>query len=237
VILQALRFPTTSWSLVLAARQEQATLPREAVARLCQAYWYPVYGYIRSRGLAPEDARDLTQEFFLRLLDKQYLNAVDAPRGRFRWFLQAAVKRFLVNEYHRARAARRGGGAPLLSLEMDGAERRYSREPADPATPETVFDRRWSLLLLERALDRLRRDHEARGQGRLFEQLKPHLTGEAGSYRAAAEALGSTEGAVKVAVHRLRRRFAESLRQEIGETVASEDDIDAELRFLMDTLQ
>lgn len=228
---------------MLAAREEQQAPPetasRQAIERLCQAYWYPVYAYIRARNSSPEAARDLTQEFFLRLLDKHHLNAIDAPRGRFRWFLQTAVKHFLANEYERARAQKRGGGRAFLSLEMQRAEDAYRREPADPATPETLFDRRWSLLLLNRAMDRLRAEHENSGKGGQFDRLRPYLVAEedAPSYRAAAEALGATEGAVKVAVHRLRRRFAEALRAEIAETVSSESEVDAELQFLLGALQ
>ena len=193
---------------MLAAKQENATLSGEALERLCKLYWYPVYGYIRARGQTPDAARDLTQEFFLRLLDKQHLNAIDAPRGRFRWFLQAAIKNFLANEYDRGKAQKRGGGRTFLSLEMEGAEQMYRIEPADPHTPETIFDRRWSLLLLSRAMERMRAEHAH------FDRLQQYLTGDDDriSYRELAGELGSTEGALRVAVHRMRRRFGEILR-------------------------
>ncbi len=237
-----MNFPTTSWSLVLAAKQEQGSNSvgsQGAMERLCQAYWYPVYAYVRARGSSPDAALDLTQEFFLRLLDKHQLNSIEAPRGRFRWFLQTAVKHFLANEYDRARAQKRGGGRAALPLEIGDAEQRYLLEPADPATPETLFDRRWSLLLLNRAMDRVRAEHERSGKGAQFDRLRPYLVGDedAASYRAAAEQLGATEGAVKVAVHRMRRRFGEALREEIAETVAGAEEVDAELQFLLKALQ
>jgi RNA polymerase sigma-70 factor (ECF subfamily) len=232
-------FPTTSWSLVLAAKREDGGVTRQAMERLCQAYWYPVYGYIRTRVGSADEAGDLTQEFFLRLLDKRRLDAIEAPRGRFRWFLQAAVKHFLANERDRQRAQKRGGGRPALSFDRERAEEAYRMEPPDPATPETIFERRWCLLLLDRAMDRLRRDYEASGKLALFQGLKPYLVGAGGapSYRASAAKLGLSEGAVKVAVHRMRRKFAEALRAEIAETVAGESEIDGELQFLMATFQ
>lgn len=231
-------FPTTSWSLVLAAKGAGA-VSGAALERLCGLYWYPVYAYIRSRRSSPEDSRDLTQEFFFRLLDKHYLDAIDAPRGRFRWFLQAAVKNLLANEYDRIQAQKRGGGQVFLSLEMEGAEQMYRLEPVDQLTPEKIFDRGWSRLLLNRAMDRMRQEHEKSGKRAHFDRLKQYLVGDddPASYRDAAQAMGATEGAVKVAVHRLRRRFAEVLRAEIAETVLDESEVDAELRFLISALR
>jgi len=230
---KTLHFPTTSWSLVLAAKQESASLSGEALESLCKLYWYPVYGFIRARGQTPDAARDLTQEFFLRLLDKQHLNAIDAPRGRFRWFLQAAVRNFLANEYDRTQAQKRGGGQTFLSLEMQGAEQMYRIEPFDPHTPETLFDRRWGMLLLSRAMERIAKEQPH------FDRLQPHLMGDEDriSYKKLAGEIGSTEGAARVAVHRMRRRFGEILREEIAATVLQESEVDAELQFLMDALQ
>jgi RNA polymerase sigma-70 factor (ECF subfamily) len=192
-----------------------------------------VYGFIRARGQSPDAARDLTQEFFLRLLDKQFLDAIKAPRGRFRWFLQAAVKNFLANEYDRSQARKRGGSQTFLSLEMEGAEQMYRIEPADPQTPETLFDRRWGLLLLNRAMERMRTETPN------FDRLQPHLMGDEDriSYRELAAGLGTTEGAARVAVHRMRRRFGEILREEIAATVLDEAEVDAELQFLMRALR
>lgn len=233
-----MNFPTTSWSLVLAAKEPAAGVSGAALERLCELYWYPVYAYIRSRRGSPEDARDLTQEFFFRLLDKHYLAAIEAPRGRFRWFLQSAVKNFLANEYDSRQAQKRGGGHTFLSLDMDGAEQMYRLEPADRSTPEKIFDRRWGLLLLSRAMERLRQEQEKLGKSAHFDRLKQYLVGDddQSSYQDAARSMGTTEGAVKVAVYRLRRRFAEALRAEIAETVRNQTDVDAELRFLMTAL-
>jgi RNA polymerase sigma-70 factor (ECF subfamily) len=231
-------FPTTSWSLVLAARQGPAEFSRPALEQLCELYWYPVYAYIRSRGNSPDEAGDLTQEFFFRLLDKDYLDAIEAPRGRFRWFLQGAIKNFLANEYDARHAQKRGGGRVIQSLDAVRAEQTYRLEPADPATPEKIFDRRWSLLLLNRVMARLGEEHAKSGKNEHFARLKQYLVGDDDvSYRDLALAIGLTEGAVKVAVHRLRRRFAEMLRAEIAETVADASEVDGELMFLMGALR
>jgi RNA polymerase sigma factor (sigma-70 family) len=232
-------FPTTSWSLVLAAKQKTSAASELALDKLCHQYWYPVYAYIRCRGGSGEDARDLTQEFFLHLLEKHYLNAIDAPRGRFRWFLQAAVKNFLANEYDRSQTQKRGGKQIFLSLDMARAENMYRLEPVDQLTPEKIFDRRWSLLVLDRVTDLLRQEYEKLGKGVYFDRLQPYLVGDDAeqSYRDLASALSTTEGAIKVAVHRLRRRFAEVLRAEIAETVSNESEIDTELRFLASAIR
>ena len=212
---------------MLAAKRDGSQV---ALERLCAAYWYPVYGYIRSRGRDAEAAKDLTQEFFLRLLDKRYLDSIEGPRGRFRYFVQAAVKNFLANEYDRERALKRGGGAVTVSLEMDGAEERYRLEPPDERTPERIFDRRWGLEVLRRATERLAREQG----GGSFEKMRPYLVGEEeGSYREVAAVLGVSEGTARVTMHRMRRRFAEVVRAEIGETVDGAAEVDEELRFLM----
>jgi len=202
--------------------------------RLCNAYWYPVYAYIRRKGHAPENAEDLTQEFFYKLISKSYLGAVDQDKGRFRWFLQSALKGFLANEYDRTQAQKRGGGKKVISFEAGDAENRYKFEPVDGATPESIFDRQWSLLVLTRAVDRLRDEYQAEGKATVFEQLRPYLTGEEDdrSYRDEAAALGMSEGAIRVTVHRLRKRFGSILRSEIQETVTTEHEVDEELNFL-----
>lgn len=219
-------------------KQGPAEFSREALEKLCELYWYPVYAYIRSRGNSPDDARDLAQEFFFRLLDKDYLEAIEAPRGRFRWFLQGAIKNFLANEYDARRAQKRGGGRVIQSLDVDHAEGVYRLEPVDSATPEKIFDRRWSLLLLNRVMERMGEEHAKSGKSEHFVRLKQYLVGDDDvSYRDLAQAIGLTEGAVKVAVHRLRRRFAEMLRAEIAETVADANEVDGELVFLMGALR
>jgi RNA polymerase sigma-70 factor (ECF subfamily) len=227
-------FATTRWSLVLAAGRRSNTRSTDALASLCETYWYPVYAFIRRQGHDADAARDLTQEFFARVLEKNYFGAADPARGRFRAFLLASTRHFLSNERDRARALKRGGATPPLSLDVETAEGTYQLEGRDDLTPEKLFDARWATLLLDRALSRLREGYAASGKSATFDRLKGFLTGDAGdmTYSEAARALGSTEAAVKVAVHRLRRRFREALIEEIAETVASPADIDAELRHL-----
>ena len=228
------RFATTRWSQVLAAGQVQTRDSREALSRLCESYWYPLYAYVRRWGYDAEQAQDLTQEFFARLLEKHYLRAADPSRGRFRSFLLAALKHFLANERDRAGAVKRGGRAMVVSLEMENAEGRYSFEPPDSETPETIYERRWALTLLERTLARLAGEFQATGRQALFGRLEGHLTGDQDAlpYGDLAAELGMSEGAVKVTVHRLRRRFGTLLREEIGETVSTPAEVDDEIREL-----
>jgi len=232
---QAQWFATTQWTTVLTARDPQSTRAAEALERLCRRYWPPIYAFIRRRGHGPEDAQDLTQEFFARLLEKSYLDAADAAKGRFRTLLLTAVSRFLVNERERARAQKRGGGAVHFSLEADAAEGGYRVEPADPATPETIFERRWAETVLEAVLARLRREFKDAGQPDRFDILKPFLAAEqqAPSGAEVATRLGLSESAVYSAVHRLRQRYGELLREEIAQTVARPEEIDEELRSLV----
>jgi RNA polymerase sigma-70 factor (ECF subfamily) len=229
------RFATTRWSLVLAAGQQTNVRSTEALTSLCEMYWYPVYAFIRRRGYQAEDSADLTQEFFARVLQKNYFHDADQARGRFRAFLCASIRHFLSNERDRARTQKRGGNQATTSLEVVTAEGRYQLEPRDDLTPEKLFDRRWALILLERTLTRLRDEHVMAGKVELFEHLKGSLTGDnaAVPYRDVAKALGMTEGAVKVAVHRLRRRFRDTLVEEIAETVSDPADIDAEIGYLL----
>ncbi len=232
------RFATTRWSQVLAAGRPNAGESREALSRLCESYWYPLYAYVRRWGYDAEQAQDLTQEFFARLLEKRYLRAADPARGRFRSFLLASLKHFLANERDRAGAVKRGGRAAIVSLELENAEGRYSLEPPDQETPETIFERRWATTLLERTLSRLAREFESAGRKPLFDRLEGCLTGdgEAAPYARLAADLGMSEGAVKVAVHRLRKRFGALLREEIGETVATPAEVDDEIRELFRAL-
>jgi len=231
-------FVTTHWSVVLAARRADTTRARDALARLCQTYWHPLHAYVRRLGHSPHDAQDLTQEFFARLLAKNYLADADAARGRFRSFLLAALKHFLANEWEKARAQKRGGGQIPISIDPVAAETGCHFEPADPATAEKLFERRWALTLLDQVLRRLRQEYATTGRETLFEQLKPTLTEASRSVRYAemATRLGTTEGAVKVAVHRLRQQYRELLRAEIAETVASPGEVEDELRNLFAAL-
>ena len=231
-------FPTTTWSTILTARDRDRTGFRQALEKLCRMYWYPVYSYTRRQGHSREDAEDLTQEFFSRIVEKQILQAVSEERGRFRWFLLTALKRFLANEWNREQAKKRGGGLIFFSLEFTGAEGRYLKEPMHEVTPEKVFHRGWSLTILERTLGRLREEHAELGDSLDFDRLKTYLTGDAprGSYSRLAAEIGLTEGAARVAVHRMRRRFGDLLRAEIRETVANEQEVDDEIRFLFEAV-
>ena len=233
------RFATTRWSIVLEAGGRSSAGSREALASLCRTYWFPLYAWARRQGHSAPDSEDLTQEFFLRLLDRRYLAAADPGRGRFRNFLAASFRHFAANEYRRAGARKRGGHAPHLPLDFGEAERRYTLEPRDAATPETLFERSWALALLEQALGRLRGEFERAGKGPVFARLKVYLTdtADAASYAALAAELETTEGAVKVAIHRLRRRYRDLLREEIAHTVGDPSEIEGELRHLRGVLR
>jgi RNA polymerase sigma-70 factor (ECF subfamily) len=229
-------FATTRWSLVVAA-QGESPAAREALAELCRLYWYPLYAYVRRRGHGDDEAQDLTQEFFARLLERDDLAKLDQTRGRFRAFLLAACRHFLSNQRDRAHALKRGGACRQLSLDFADADRRYAAEPSHEQTPERLFERRWALTLLEHVVQRLRRQYETAGQPALFERLKGSLTGAAAdSHAEAAAALGMTEGAVKVAAHRLRTRYRDLLRDEIGQTVEDPAAVDDEIRALFTAL-
>jgi RNA polymerase sigma-70 factor (ECF subfamily) len=229
------RFATTHWSMVVNAGGSRSPEASQSLAILCESYWFPIYVFVRRAGHSAEDAQDLTQEFFVRLLDKHFLAAADRNKGRFRTFLLTAVKRFLANEYDRVRAKKRGGGQRIVPLE--GLEARYRQEPADTLTPERIFEQQWALTLLNQVLARLQAEMTAGGKAALFHALKDHLTGgQAVSYATTAASLGMTEGAVKVAAHRLRQRYRELLREEIAQTVASPDEIEEEIRYLFTCL-
>jgi len=231
-------FATTHWSLVLAAGRGGSPASREALATLCQTYWYPLYAHVRRRGHRAEEAQDLIQAFFARLLEKDYLRVVERDRGRFRSFLLAALDHFLANEWRRAHTRKRGGRRPTLSLDFRVGEGRYTVEPAHELTPVKLYERRWALTVIDQALAKLRDEFGRGGKGELFEQLKPYLGAAEGAapYRELAARLGMTEGGVKVAVHRLRRRCGELLRQEIARTVAGPQEVEEELRDLFDAV-
>lgn len=233
------QFATTRWSVVLLAGRRDAPHAHEALADLCRTYWYPLYAHIRRRGHAPHQAQDLTQEFFARLLDKQTLALADPTRGRFRSFILTVLDRFLADERDKTQAQKRGGGAEILSLDLATAERRFEQEPAaSTASPDQAFDRRWALALLETVLARLGEEYQQAGKTKLFAALKPTLTSPSDSqpYGEQARQLGLNEGAVKVAVHRLRKRYRTLLQTEIGHTVASPEEGAEELRHLFRTL-
>jgi RNA polymerase sigma-70 factor (ECF subfamily) len=229
-----MQFASTHWSVVLAAGQLDSPQSSQALGTLCQVYWYPLYAYARRRLGRVDEARDSTQGFFAEFLEKEYLQAADPGRGKFRAFLLTAFKHYLAREQDRALALKRGGGRRSLSLDFRSGETRYLLEPADLATPENIYERRWALTLLEQSLTQLRQEFNSAGKQVLFERLKDSLTGDGTSagYAKLAQDLDMTEQAVKVAVHRLRRRYREVLRGAIAQTVASPDEVDAELRDL-----
>lgn len=231
-------FATTRWSLVLAARRRSTPDSRQALAELCTAYWNPLYAYIRRRGFQIAEAQDLTQEFFARLLEKQTLAGVAREKGRFRAFLLASLKNFLANSRRDERALKRRPAGGVLSLDFAAAEERYRLEPLDMLSPEKLYERRWALALLEQTLEKLRGEYETSGKTGLFERLKPYLSAgrEKTSYAGAAAELEMSEGAVKVAVHRLRRRYRELLRREVAQTVSDPDDLEEELQSLFKAL-
>jgi RNA polymerase sigma factor (sigma-70 family) len=230
-------FVTTRWSIVVAAGARTAA-SEEALATLCRTYWYALYAYVRRCGYDVEQAEDLVQGFFLRVLDREILRHAQPERGRFRSFLLASLKHFMINEYDRARTAKRGGGVAPLTLDITAAEGRYALEPKDALDPERLFERRWAQTLLRQAHVRLRGACVRSGKARLYDQLEPFVSGddEGVPYRDIASALGMTEGAARVAVHRLRRRFRDLLREEIAHTVDGDAQVEEELRFLRQTL-
>jgi RNA polymerase sigma-70 factor (ECF subfamily) len=227
-------FQTTHWSIVLLAGQHRSQLSAEALEKLCRSYWFPLYAYVRCKGHDAEEAEDLTQEFFLRLLEKDYLTHADRSKGKFRSFLLTALNHFLVNDWRRAQAVKRGSGQAPISFDDPSAECRYALEPASHLTPERLYERRWALTLLDAALGRLRDEYTAAGAGRQFERLRGFLTTEAGEshHATVAAELGTTAGAVGVAVHRLRRRYRELVRAEIANTIASQAEVEEEIRWL-----
>ena len=224
---------------MLAAGGDGAPTSADALATLCELYWSPVYSIIRRQGYSVDDARDLTQAFFARVLENAYFSAADPDRGRFRAFLSTSVRHFLSNERDRLATQKRGGGARHLSLEWEQAEQHFQNEPRSEMTPERLFDHQWAMVLLARVLARIGEEYAAQGKQAQFDALKPYLTGDAdgAGYKEVAARLGTSDGALKVAVHRLRRRFRDTLLDEIAETVSSQEEVDAELRHLFASLQ
>ena len=223
---------------MLAAGRRSTPQSDRALEELCRAYWFPLYAYVRRRGHTKEDAEDLTQAFFARFLEKNYLEGLSAERGRFRAFLLASLKHFLANEWDKAQRQKRGGGAPHLSLDWHSADERFRLEPPDAASPDRLFDREWALALLEQVVARLRGECQRDGKARLFEQAKSYLMvgEEIIPYADAARVLGIEEGAVRVAVHRLRKRYRELLREEIAQTLNDRAQVQEELRSLQAAL-
>jgi RNA polymerase sigma factor (sigma-70 family) len=232
-------FVTTRWTVVLNAGVESGDSgAHQALEQLCRTYWLPLYAYVRRKGHSPHDAQDLTQAFFAQLLERHWVGDADRERGRFRTFMLTSMNHFLINEWRRQRAQKRGGGAFHVPIQLDSAETHYGHEPTDRDTPEKCYERRWALTLLDTVLQRLRTDYETDGKGALFAALHGTLVGGRDSqpYAELAAELHMSEGAVKVAVHRLRKRYRELLRGEIAQTTAAPDEVDDEMRHLFATL-
>lgn len=232
-------FLTTHWSVVIEAGQHGTESAKQALETLCAAYWYPIYVYVRRKGYGPEDAQDLTQEFFSQLIGKGHFSQADRTRGKFRNFLLGTLDHFLAREWRRAHRQKRGGQFTFVSLDEKTAEERYSHEPADNDTPEKKFLRQWARTVLEQTMEKLARECEADGKGPLFREVKNLLAGERdnGAYEGIAERLSMNGGAVRVAVHRLRQRYGELLRSEIAQTVEHPAEVDEELAHLLAALR
>ena len=232
---RAAAFATTQWSVVLAAGHRESPQAAAALEKLCSTYWYPLYACVRRHGYGPEDAQDLTQEFFARLLAKDYLARADPQGGKFRSFLLTGLKHFLCDEWDKSRRFKRGGGRQVLSFDGGFAEDRYQLEPVDKVTPEVLFERSWAATLLERATGRLREEYQAAGRAELHEQLTEFQldASQPRAYAEVAAQLGLSESAVKSAIHRLRQRHLQLVRDEIAQTVASPAEVDEEIRYLL----
>ena len=232
-------FATTRWSLVVHAGDARSPQQSDALAQLCKTYWYPLYVFIRRQGATPDDAQDLTQEFFARLFERNFLDRADREKGKFRWFLLGAVKHFLSNERERQKAVKRGGGQVHIPLDEIMAEKRYQLEPSTDLTPEKLFERAWATTLLARVREQLREHYEKAGKRERFQQLESFLPGgqEKRSYTDAARALEVSEGALRVELHRMKETYRQLLRTEIAHTVSTPMEIDEELRHLIKVMQ
>jgi DNA-directed RNA polymerase specialized sigma24 family protein len=226
------QFPTTRWTLVVAAGDPHRREARSALVSLCENYWYPLYAYLHRSGYPPDRAQDLTQEFFMRVLEGRYLNRADPEKGRFRSFILTSLKFFVADEEDRQRAYKRGGGA-VMPLEFSSGEERYQREPAHGETPERIFERRWALSVLDLVMEKLRDEFVHHGRPEHFQRLKVSLLGQSDvPYAALAREMNTSEGALKAAIHRLRKRYRDLFRQEIADTVADPSEVESELRYL-----
>ncbi|HRI88670.1 MAG TPA: sigma-70 family RNA polymerase sigma factor [Candidatus Hydrogenedentes bacterium] len=228
-------FVTTRWSIVIAAGQDESSLSRDALSVLCNTYWYPLYAYARRRGCGVEKAEDLTQGFFTRFLEKNDVADADRTRGKFRSYLLASFKHYLANEHDREHAVKRGGKAELVHLDLTDAEHKYNSGMSHGLTPDQEYDKQWALAVLDGALERLANEYAAEGKAQLFAQLRAYLPGSNAelTYRQCAEALAMSEAAVKMAVLRMRKRYRQVLRKQIADTLADQDSVDEEIRYLL----
>jgi DNA-directed RNA polymerase specialized sigma24 family protein len=233
--MPAFGFHTTSWTLIRAASADPTADSREALAALCQKYWHPLYAFVRGRGYDPEQSKDLTQGFFALLIEKNYLLDADPKRGRFRFFLLAAVKHFLANERDRMNALKRGGGQVHVSMDLTEADAWDTQAAVDQATPESLYERRWALSLLENVMSKLRAEFAHVGKAKEFDRLSVFLNrdSESARYDTLAEV---SAGALRMSVHRIRRRYVSLLRAEVAESVSGPEEIDDELRYLLSIL-
>jgi RNA polymerase sigma factor (sigma-70 family) len=234
------QFATTCWSAVLLSAQSQAPGSDNAREEFCQLYWYPLYAFIRRRGYNADDARDLTQGFFLSILDRKTLKRATPEKGKFRSFLLASLKNYLLNVYQHENAIKRGGQIDFVSVDFSDGEDRYSREPADALTPEKIFDANWALTLLAQAIERLKAEYSAQGKGNIFETLRPFLdlsgAAQAPSYEVVSERLKVSSAGVKTLIHRFRKRYSEILREAVAQTVTDPTEIDDEIHSLCEAL-
>jgi RNA polymerase sigma-70 factor (ECF subfamily) len=231
-------FATTHWSVVLAAGKDESAPARTALETLCRAYWYPIYVYVRRKGHGPDDAQDLTQEFFAQLISKHHVRRADRNKGKFRTFLLATLDYFLAREWSKAHRQKRGSQFSFLSLDQQTPEERYRLEPADSDTPEKQFSRQWALTVLQQTMDALERECDANGKSSLFREAKSLLSGERDheAYAGISQRLGMAPGAARMAVLRLRQRHGQLLRAELAKTVDSAEEVDEEMRFLLQAL-
>ena len=239
VVMPLALFSTTRWSLVLAAKDKDSPESGNALEALCRQYWYPLYAFVRNLGHSPHDAQDLTQEFFARLLEREFLQRVEPDKGRFRTFLRTALRRFLANEWDKVRAQKRGGHIIMLAFDTTMAEDRLQLEPVDERSPDRAYDRRWALALLEEASSRLEREYVLAGKLEEFEALRPHLIADRGAipYDELGLTLGCTPATARVTMHRLRQRFREVFRATVADTVASREEFESEYRHILEALQ
>jgi len=232
------RFMTTRWSVIMKAQGDDSVAAADSIAELCRDYWYPLYAYVRRCGVTPEDAQDFTQGFFSSFLQNDWVMAVHQSRGKFRSFLLASIKNYMGKQWQKQKTIKRGGGIQFSSVDFETAEGRYINEPFHDLTPDKLFDRSWTISLLDSVLKELKNDYVAKGNEQLFEMLKDFLVAKTGNmaYAEIAEHLGMTESAVKVAVHRLRSRYRQLIRERVAQTVSDEEDVASEIHGLFSSL-
>lgn len=233
-------FMTTHWSLVVSSREKDSTIRRDSLSELCEAYWYPLFAYLRRKGHPPDKAADYVQSFFLELIDKEFLDAVSPEKGHFRWFLMSAIQRYVAKQIEKDSAQKRGGGRVFFSMNVEDAENRYRLEPVDGWSAEKLYDRRWALAVLEQALQRLQSHQSEKGKLELYHALQPTLTGvpmTVEQYTEIGEQFGMVAGAVKVAAMRLRQRYRDTIRDIVAQTVVESEDVTDELNELLSALR